>query len=135
MIWTWASFADKTPRILRKTFAYDAAANRNKREREQRAADQVFGMLPKGQGGELRALWEEFEQEQTPDAMFAAALDRFQPLFANYHTDGHTWKEGRVTEAQVYKRMAIIKEGCPGIWESVDRIIKNAIEKGQIIPS
>src|SRR5205085_5186580 len=65
------------------TYFYDAAAGQDKPERERAAADRIFGILPSDQGQELRALWDEFEAGDTPDARFALALDRFMPQLHN----------------------------------------------------
>lgn len=50
-------------------------------EAEERAASQLFGLLPPDQAQEFQALWQEFEGDQTADARFAKILDRCQPLF------------------------------------------------------
>src|SRR5699024_9702501 len=73
------------------TFAYDDVGYEDKLKREEEAADKLFGLLPDDQGKEYRALWEEFDEMQTPDAIYASAIDRLQPLVNNYLTDGHTW--------------------------------------------
>ena len=70
------------------TYIYDEQARREKARLEQQAAERIFGLLPKQQAAELRTLWEEFEAKQTPEARFAGALDRLQPLLLNYHTAG-----------------------------------------------
>lgn len=114
------------------TFAYDSAAIADKEQREQEAADKVFGLLPDDQRDEFRALWDEFEAMQTAESMYAAALDRLQPLIHNYMTNGHTWKLGKVTPAMVYKRMQPIKQAMPGLWGFVEFVINDAIEKGYI---
>ena len=72
------------------TFLYDEAGNADKAEREAKAADRIFALLPEEQGGELRTLWEEFEEKKTPEAKFAGAMDRFQPFLHNCNTqDAH----------------------------------------------
>ena len=70
------------------TFAYDTVGNEDKEEREKAAADRLFNLLPEEQALELRALWDEFEERVTPEAQYAAALDRLQPLLLNFHTEG-----------------------------------------------
>src|SRR6056297_294642 len=75
------------------TFAYDTAAHADKAAREQAAADRLFGLLPADQAAEFRALWDEFESRQTPEAKFAGALDRLQPLLHNLYTHGRSWRE------------------------------------------
>jgi putative hydrolase of HD superfamily len=74
------------------TYCYDEEAHRDKAERERAAADRLFALLPEDQAGEVRALWEEFEGMGTPEARFAAALDRLQPLLHNYFTRGEAWR-------------------------------------------
>ncbi len=74
------------------TFYYDDAGRQDKAEREQRAADHLFGLLPDDQAAELHALWTEFEARQTAEARFANALDRLMPLIHNTLNDGHTWR-------------------------------------------
>jgi len=116
------------------TYCYDVAASETQEEREKEAADKVFGMLPPEQGAEYLALWEEFDRRDTPDSKYAAAIDRIQPFINNTLTEGHTWKLGGVSVAQVYKRMAPIKEATPDLWEYVEENIKAAVEKGWIKP-
>ena len=116
------------------TFCYDKEGNRDKAAREAAAADRLYALLPADQEGEYRALWEEFDRMDTPDSRFAAALDRVQPIINNYLTEGHTWKLGHVTSAQVYERMAPVKNGLPEAWKVVEWIINTSIEKGFLQP-
>lgn len=113
------------------TFAYDAAGNQDKKARENAAADRLFAMLPADQGSEIRNLWEEFDRMESPDAIFAAALDRLQPLLHNFVTEGHTWKRG-VTSEQVRKRMAVIEKANPQLFEVVNTVIDESLEKGYL---
>lgn len=84
---------------------------------EMQAAKRLFGLLPNEQGSELLALWHEFEEARTEDALFAKALDRVQPLIANVRTGGGTWTESKVTLEQVYQRYGpTIERGSPALW-------------------
>ncbi len=112
------------------TFAYDAAGNVDKEEREKAAADKLFAMLPEQQGRMIRSLWEEFDAMETADAKYAACMDRLQPFFHNTLTDGHTWVEGGTNRAAVEKRMAVIKEVMPKVYEWVEGNIDHAIAEG-----
>ena len=98
------------------TFAYDTAGNVNKAERERAAADRLFGLLPPDLAHELRALWEEFEAFATPEARFANAVDRIQPLLQNLHTHGGTWRSHNLTREQVLWRMEPIRTALPALW-------------------
>ena len=114
------------------TFAFDTAANQDKAQREQAAAEKLFGMLDQEQGYKFRQLWEEFDAMNTADARFAASLDRIQPFMHNVLTEGHTWKLGSVTKEQVYRRMAPVKKGMPALWPWLESQVASAIEKGWI---
>ncbi|WP_240722209.1 HD family hydrolase [Poseidonocella sp. HB161398] len=84
---------------------------------EKKAADRLYGLLPEDQGAELRALWDEFEAEETPEAQFAKALDRFQPPLLNLATDGVNWKLYEVTPEKIERRIGrAVERGAPGLW-------------------
>lgn len=114
------------------TFAFDAAANADKAEREQAAAARLFGLLPNDQGDALRAWWEEFEAGETPTARFANALDRLQPLLANLATDGGSWRALGVPRSKVQRRMQPIEAGCPEIWPWVCAALDRACAAGHL---
>ena len=114
------------------TFAYDATANVGREDREQRAAERIFGMLPPGQAMELRALWDEFEARETPEARFAVALDRLQPLLANHRSKGGSWLAHGVTRSQVFRRMEPIRAALPGVWPTVESIVASSCAAGWI---
>ena len=116
------------------TYLYDEQAAFDKAEREQKAADRIFALLPDDQAQEFRALWDEFEARTTPEAKFAAALDRFQPLLHNYETEGESWKKHGVTSGQVIKRGNHMKEGSPTLWEYAEYLIQRSVEKGYLAP-
>lgn len=114
------------------TFAYDGAGNQDKVQREQRAADRIFGLLPAEQGRELRELWDEFEERRTPESKYANALDRLQPLLHNSATEGGTWRIHKVERAAVLRRMDPVRTGLPDVWPLVQRIVENACALGWI---
>ncbi len=114
------------------TFCYDTVGYLDKGDRERRAAERLFGILPEDQAEEFRRLWEEFEERKTPEAKFAAALDRIQPLLNNYLTQGHTWNKHTVTSDRVMERSRPIKEAAPVLWDFVYELIEESIEKGYL---
>lgn len=115
------------------TYAFDAEANLDKREREVKAANRIFNMLPEDQAKEIYDLWEEFEAYETPEAKYAHTLDNFQPLMLNNATGGRSWKEHGVKLSQILKRNEKTSEGSKEIWEYAYGIIKENIERGTII--
>ena len=120
--------------IAGDTFAYDLEGNADKEEREKAAADQLFAELPEDQGQMIRSLWEEFDAMETADARYAACMDRLQPFLHNTLTDGHTWAEGGTDRAAVEKRMAVVKEFLPEVYEWVSDNIEEAVRKGWRAP-
>jgi len=101
------------------TFAYDAAGNATKEERERRAADRIFGLLPAGLREELRGLWEEFDAAATPEARFANAVDRVQPFLQNRETGGGTWHTHNLSRDQVLARMDPVRTALPELWSTI----------------
>lgn len=116
------------------TFAFDAAANVGKVDREKVAADRLFGLLPGDVALKMRSLWDEFEDATTATARFANALDRLQGLLMNDAPgDGGTWRIHSVTSSQVLKRMAPIREGAPALWPVVTDAVDRAVRSGHIV--
>jgi putative hydrolase of HD superfamily len=110
------------------TYIYDAQGDKSERERV--AADRIFGLLPADQEAEFRGLWEEFESGATPEARFAAALDRFVPQLHNYHTQGRSWKEHGITAERVLTRNVEISHGSITLWEWTQTLIERAVIEG-----
>ena len=114
------------------TFAYDVAGQVTKAAREQAAADRIFGLLPADQSAHLRELWDEFEAAGTPEARVAHAMDRLQPFMQNSHANGGSWREHRLTRAQVLERMAPIESILPDVWPLVVDVIDACCASGLI---
>lgn len=114
------------------TFCYDAKGNMDKLQREQKAADRIFGILPEDQGREMRALWEEFDAMETPEAKYAASLDRLQPVLLNILNKGGTWNEHGIKKSQVVNRNKHINDGAPALWEFASDRIDDAVAKGYL---
>lgn len=114
------------------TYAYDTVAAASKRERELKAADRIFGLLPEDQGAYFRALWDEFEAYETADAKYAHLLDNFQPLLLNDASGGVSWREHGVKKAQIYKRNERIEETSQTIWKKMQELIDKNIKLGNV---
>jgi putative hydrolase of HD superfamily len=98
------------------TLCYDEVANATKVEREQAAADRIFGLLPNTLSQQFRTLWDEFEDEQTTEAKFANALDRMIPVLHNLETGGKAWMENEVRFDQVIAKNQKITHSSPELW-------------------
>ena len=114
------------------TYAYDTAALATQKEREERAAERIYGLLPDDQRDELRALFEEFEACETAEARFARTMDNFQPLLLNNCNGGADWREHDVSRSKVVKRQELSRLGSREIWEYSRGIIDDNVEKGNL---
>jgi putative hydrolase of HD superfamily len=114
------------------TFCYDTTGVLDQAERERQAADRLFGLLPAEQGIALRALWEEFDARETPDARFAAAMDRLQPLLHNLQTGGGTWRIHGIRLDQVIARTMPIAAGSSRLWAHVRELLDGAVAAGML---
>ena len=114
------------------TFAYDAKNMADQHARECVAADRIFGLLPPDQSAEFRALWDEFEARETPEAKFAAAVDRFHPMLLNCSTAGAAWKKHGITSDRVLARNAHIAEGSTDLWTYAQAMVARAVRDGHL---
>ncbi len=115
------------------TYAYDDEGLKTQHEREDKAKERIFSLLPDDQKQELIALFDEFEDYETPESKYAHAMDNLQPLLLNNSNDGSDWLEHGVTKDQVYGRQNKTRLGSEKLFEEVtDRLIREHIEKGNI---
>ena len=115
------------------TYAYDDAGAKTKGERELKAADRIFGLLPEDQGRYFRELWDEFEEYQSADAKFAHLLDNFQPFLLNDASQGKSWEEHGVRKSQVCRRNERLPETSRIVWEKMLEVMDKHIEKGTLL--
>ena len=115
------------------TYAYDEAAAATQREREEAAAERLFGLLPEDQGRELQGLFEEFEAYETAEARFAHTMDNFQPLMLNDSNGGGDWRARGVRRSQVEKRNEKTGTGSGKIWDYMQKIIEKNVQKGNLL--
>lgn len=114
------------------TYAYDPKGIETQKEREARAAERIFGLLPEDQKEELKALFEEFEACGSPEARFARAMDNFQPLLLNNANGGGDWREHNVSKSQVVNKQITSRLGSEEIWSYTEALIDKNVRKGNI---
>lgn len=112
------------------TYCYDEKGNTTKAEREETAAQRIFGLLPEDQRDEYYMLWREFEDTKSNEARFAAVLDRLQPLMLNYTKKGISWKEHGIYKEQVINRNKEYFSQSDEIAELILSLIDDAAQKG-----
>ena len=113
---------------------FDAAAVVDQVEREIAAAERLFTMLPPDQAGEIRALWDEFEAAQTPEARFCKAMDRLEPMLLNWLNRGGTWGMPGASESTVRAREAGVVAASTTLGAATDAIVRAGLAKGWIRP-
>lgn len=115
------------------TYAYDDAAIASQKEREDKAAERIFGLLPDDQAQHLKSLFYEFEAGESAEAKFAKVMDNFQPLLLNDLNGGRDWREHNVCKSRVVNRQERSKKGSEFIWKHTSKIIDDNVAKGNII--
>lgn len=114
------------------TYAYDDEAKKTQSSREQKAKNRIFSILPDEQASEMKAIFDEFEANETAEARFAHAMDNIQPILLNNSNSGSDWKEHCVSSEKVYKRQEKTKLGSEKIFDLADKIIKMNVKKGNL---
>ena len=112
------------------TYIYDTEAVASQAVRELAAADRIYALLPGDDGAELRALWAEYERQDSADARFAHAVDRMQPLLLNYLSGGRSWDAHAVATEQVREVNGRMATGSDVLWEVASRLIDDAVDRG-----
>ena len=116
------------------TYAYDGAGKATQHERELKAADKLYNILPEDQAKEYFNLWLEFEEQKTAEAKFARSMDNVQPNMLNNATDGEMWKRNKIKLSQVLKRNEPTKYGSETLWNfQYNQLIRPNVDKGYII--
>jgi putative hydrolases of HD superfamily len=110
--------------------AYDTDRLAGQPALEKAAAARIFGLLPGDQAVRFRELWEEFEASVTPEARFANAVDRLQPLLQNEHSGGGSWCGQNLKRTQVLGRMGPIETAMPDVWAHVLTVVESFCAAG-----
>ena len=116
------------------TYAYDEEGLATQKEREDAAKERIFSMLPDDQKQELMALFDEFEDNQTPESRYAHAMDNFQPVILNDSNGGVDWLEHNVCSKQIYGRQTRTRQGSETLFDYIDKVIQKHIRQGHIRP-
>ena len=113
------------------TIVYATEGLAERKAAERAAVTRIFGLLPDGHGAELLKLWEEFEEERTPEARFAHSMDRAVPVLLNLANNGQSWVENGITYDRVVARVGPqVEAGCPALWNYLERRLAEAQASG-----
>ncbi len=100
-----------------------------KKKKEIEGAEKIFNLLPIEQKKEFMLIWKEFEERKTKESKFANAIDRFEPILQNYKNSGGTWNEYKISSIKILEKNQIIQEGSQVIWEYVQNIVEEFVQK------
>ena len=114
------------------TYAYDTKALETQKEREKKAADRIFGLLPDDQKEHLMELFEEFEEGKSPESRIAHVMDNLQPILLNDCINGKDWRLHEVYKTQALNRQKSSQLGSIEIWEFAKELIERNVKKGNI---
>lgn len=115
------------------TFIFDESAMTGKYDRELRAAKNTFGILDEPLSSDFLNLWMEFEAEETPDAIFACAVDRIMPFLLNVYGSAKSWTEAEVKVDQVENIVGkAVKRASAEMGEAFDVLLKKALDEGKL---
>ena len=114
------------------TYAYDEEAKKTQAERERKAAEHLFAMLPEDKCRMMHELFDEFEHGDTPEARFARAMDNFQPLLLNDANQGESWMEHDVARSSIDARQKKTADGSKQLYEVIESILDRHMELGHI---
>ena len=116
------------------TYAYDVEGLKSQAEREAKAADRIYGLLPEDQRDRMLALFREFEEGESPEARFAKALDNVQPVMQNDASGGKDWREKGIHLSQAIERQKRTARGSQILWDEVSKpMIQKNIDAGNIV--
>lgn len=115
------------------TFFFDEAGYTDKYERELKSLDTLCELLPTDQGEQLRAWWHEFEVAETPEGLFANAIDKLMPVLLNSSNSGQSWRKNGITASQVQEKLSIINKAAPQLGQLLTELIEKAIAEGSLI--
>ncbi|MGY5853892.1 MAG: HD domain-containing protein [Candidatus Thorarchaeota archaeon] len=114
------------------TFVYDDFDKDEKVQREREAALKIFGLLPEDQAREFRDIWEEFEEEKTPEATYSKAIDAFQPVMQGYENKGWSWQTHGIGKSQILKQKESMNQGSTKLWDYTKELMDKAEEQGYL---
>ena len=114
------------------TYAYDEEALKTQKAREDAAKERIFSILPKAQAEELLNIFNEFEENTTPEARFVHTIDNLQPIILNNSNNGNDWREHGVKKSQVLKRQELSKPGSDILYNYICELINKNTELGNL---
>ncbi|EMJ7520954.1 HD domain-containing protein [Providencia rettgeri] len=112
---------------------FDNAARDAIHEEEVKAANRIFNLLPSPQAETLLALWNEYDALETPESIYANAIDRAMPMLMNLHNQGQSWVENNIRLEQVISKCDYIEQILPDFYQQLKLQLEQAQQKGWLL--
>lgn len=114
------------------TYAYDEEGLKTQKEREEKAKERLYSMLPDDQKDELIAIFDEFEAYETAESKFAHTMDNLQPLILNNSNGGMDWIIDGTDAEHVFERQSKNALGSEKLWEATKEMLDANLKKGSL---
>lgn len=112
---------------------FDNAARDAIHAEEVKAANRIFNLLPSPQNATLLALWNEYDALETPESLYANAIDRAMPMLMNLHNQGQSWVENHIRLEQVLSKCDYIEQILPEFYQQLKHQLELAQQKGWLL--
>lgn len=112
---------------------FDNAARDAIHAEEVKAANRIFNLLPSPQNATLLALWNEYDALETPESVYANAIDRAMPMLMNLHNQGQSWVENHIRLEQVLSKCDYIEQILPEFYQQLKQQLELAQQKGWLL--
>lgn len=102
--------------------------------REDAAALKLLALLPETSRERLRAMIEEFQAQETPEARYARALDVLHPMVISYAPGGVGATTPQLRASAILTRKRPYLEPFPALWDFAQRLVAMGVEQGVLDP-
>lgn len=112
--------------------AYHDDTGKHERERDYLTSlQQSFPVF----GKQAKALWQEYEDQRTPESHWVSVFDRILPFTLNIATGGRTWREQSITPDMIRSKHAFIGTIAPDLFQWMMAELDQAEENGWFAPN
>lgn len=127
-----ALFHDLAEALLGDTFHYEKAKKANEVSESDALKQLLAPIANTDLSQEIYNLWDEFENSNSPEAVFLRGLDRFLPMYHNYKTKGHSWVKHKITKEMALEKNSHIEQSSQMIWSFTKEMLNDSQAKGWI---
>ena len=104
--------------------------NRMRKAMAEREYMSKFALEHKGFGLEVEKLWQEYEEQESPESRWVKIVDRLLPFLMNLATEGKTWQEQAIRKSQVIEINKVVADEAPIIYQWMEGEMEKAVELG-----